>query len=272
MKKKFECKTCKKQFEADDSGFVVCPHCHNDNVEPYSRHISTAVWKIGTGVIALIATSCVILFCISRCDGDTPIHTPDPDNPGIVIDPSDPTTVSVSEPVFNDDGTYSVDVEALNLPRGIKCVYVMLSHFDRQELQRNKDGHFTGIPFCEDDGHSYDFAVVNSKTDTMLCVPVEQTGFIKQGVVKEDERLTGEQLQHLIDTRDASLNGVGESDYLAPDYKLAFTGLSPDEKEPQSWSELFDILDFKIWSGVTVEKVGYDDKNRVNAVTLKIIR
>lgn len=266
MIRKFECKNCKNQFDADDQHLVVCPRCNSDNVEPYRRHVPSAVWKIIAGILVLLTISCAVLLC---CDGDTPNPTPDPDNPGIV-DPSDPTTVSVSEPVFNDDGTYSVDVEALNLPRGTKYVYVMLSHFEKKELQRSKDGHFTGIPFCEDDGHSYDFAVVDTKTDSMLCVPVEQTGFIKQGVVKKDERLTGEQLQHLIDTRDASLNGVGESDYLAPDYKLAFTGLSPDEKEPQSWSELFDILELEIWSGVTVDKISYDDKNRVNAVTLKI--
>lgn len=267
MIRKFECKNCKNQFDADDQHLVVCPRCNSDNVEPYSRRVSATVWKIGLGTIALFAASCFVLLCTDILK--QPANIPNPVNPDSPVS-QDPATVSVSEPVFNDDGTYSVDVEAINLPRGTKSIYVMLSHFEKKELQRSKDGHFTGIPFCEDDGHSYDFAVVDTKTDSMLCVPVEQTGFIKQSAVKKDERLTGEQLQHLIDTRDASLNGVGESEYLAPDYKLAFTGLSPDEKEPQSWSELFDILDFKIWSGVTVDKISYDDKNRVNAVTLKI--
>jgi len=146
----------------------------------------------------------------------------------------------------------------------------MMSHFDKEVLQKSKDGHFRDIPYCADDGHSYDFAIMDSNADTLLCVPIEQTGFIKQAIVSKEDRMTIEQLQTLIDTQDDSLKGVGESDYLAPDYKLTFSGLPSDMKNPESWSEIFEMLDFGIWESVTISKLDYDDKNRINSVTLKV--
>lgn len=266
MIKKFECKNCNKIFDADERGSVVCPYCHSDNVEPAGHHISALVWKAAASIIAILLVCGAIFLSVSRC-GSSPVSGgPLPPEDSISSDP----TVSVGQPELNDNGMYSVEVEGKNLHRGMKFYYVMMSHFDKQVLQKSKDGRFRDIPYCADDGHSYDFAIMDSNADTLLCFPVEQTGFIRQAVIKKEQRMTMEQLQNLINTQDKSLNGVGESDYMAPDYKLTFSGLPSDTKKPASWSEVFELLEYEIWESVTVEELGYDDKNRINSVTLKV--
>lgn len=272
MIKKFDCKNCNRQFKADDNGTVVCPHCHSDNVEPARYHIPTIVWKIFLSIIFVVLSCGVIFFFNSRCKK---LQTSD--NPSSVSNdttgwnPSDPPTVSVSQPLFNDNGTYSVEVEGKNMPSEINFCYVMLSHFDRKVLQKNRDGHFSNIPYNEEDGHSYDFAIMDSKADTLICIPVEQTGFVKQIIILDGMKMTQEQLQKLIDTQDKSLNGVGESDYLAPDYQLIIEGLPSNIKKPESWADLFEMIEYEIISSATVSHIDYDDKNRINVVKLKLI-
>lgn len=269
MIKKFECKNCLHQFEADDQGTVICPLCNSDNVEPAHRHIPAVVWKVMASIILIMLACAVILFLVSRCES-----APDAPPPGLVVeewDPSDPPSVSVSQPVFDDNGMYSVDVKGVNIPEESRFYYVMLSHFDKKLLQKSEDGHFSNIPFCEDDGHSYDFAIMDSRADTLCCVPVEQTGFIKQRVIDPNKKMTQEQLQKLIDTQSETLNGVGESDYLAPDYQLQFSGIPSDMKQPESWTELFELIEFGAIEKATVTQVDYDDMNRINVIKLKVV-
>ena len=267
MKKKFECKTCKKQFEADDSGYVVCPHCHSDNVELYSHNVSARTWKIAGAIVVILLVCGAYFLATTRTKGSSTLDNPHPVEPDTI---SDPPTVNVGMPVLNDDGMYSVEVKGNNISQGTKYYYVMMSHFGKQVLQKNNDGHFSNIPFCPDDGNSYDFAIMDGKADTLLCIPVEQTGFIKQAIIDEEDRMTTGQLQTLIDTQDSSLNGIGESDYLAPDYKLILIGIPSDMTKPESWTDVFQMIEFGILENVTVVKLEYDDKNRVNSVTLKV--
>jgi hypothetical protein len=269
MIKKFDCKNCNKQFEADDQGPVVCPMCHSDNVEPAGHHIPTIVWKFIAAIIFIILACGVILFSTSRCEEQSESDGTNLSD-SVIWDVSDPPSVSVGQPVFNDNGKYSVDVKEKNVPQGVKFYYVMLSHFDQKVLQKNDDGQFSNIPYCEEDGHSYDFAIMDSRTDTLLCIPVEQTGFVKQVIIDSSKKMTQEQLQKLIDTQDVSLNGVGESDYLAPDYQLKFIGIPSDMKKPESWAELFEMIEYGILDNVTISQLSYDDKNRINMVKLKV--
>ena len=272
MIRSFTCLNCKQQFEADDNNMVICPHCKSDNVE-YTKHskISGWVWKSVAAVVVLL-TAYFVATNIKSCNNENN-SAPTPTAPTVNPDTcyvTDPPTVTVSEPIWNNDSKYSVEVKAKNVKNGIKFYFVMLSHFDRNILQKNTDGKFSGIPHCDDDGHSYDFAIMDGKEDTLLCVPVEMTGFVKQRIIAKDDKMTLEQLQKLIDCCDGSLNGVGESDYLSPDYKLHFLGLSSDERKPESWTEIFEMLEFGIWSKVTVTKLDYDEMNRICDVTLKV--
>lgn len=271
MIRKFECKKCHRQFEADDQHQVVCPHCLSDNVEPASSHFSIRIWKfVAAFVVLVLACSAIIPF--RNCGGGESIIVPPFPEDSDTIDYPEPIppTVRVSQPVYNDQGLYSVDVEAKNVNGNISFYYVMLSHFDKLVLQKNENGHFGNIHYCDEDSHSYDFAIMDSKTDTLLCVPIEQTGFVRQVTIESSKKMTAEQLQKLIDTQDESLNGVGESDYLAPDYQLKFTGLPSDIKTPESWRDLFDLIEFEQIRKATISQLTYDDKNRVKTITLKV--
>lgn len=275
MIQKFDCKNCNKQFEADDQqGVVTCPHCHSDNVEPARSHMPR--WVLPALLVLVLAV--VIGICFATCRGSD--MKPDKeDSSAIMPDTCDtlkveykeaiPTTVEVSEPEF-DGKNYSVSVEVQNA-KGLKFYYVRMNHFgEKRVLQKSNDGKFSDIPFCEADGHSYDFAIMDANADTLLCVPTEKTGFIKQAAV--GKKMTKEELQQLIDKRDPSLNGAGENDYLAPDYKLKFSGLPADAVNvPQILADVTDKLDMEVWQKVTVTALGYDDMNRISSITLQVV-
>ncbi len=267
MVKKFECKTCKRHFEADDQNLVICPYCQSDNVDLCrSKHLSRWGWIV-ISVIFIVVLVCFAVFYPRPID-----PPPGPDDS--IISPGDsivdPPTVTISEPSWSNDLMYSVKVEAKNVTDKMKFYYVMLSHFEQKVIQKNNDGVFSNIPHCNEDGHSYDFAIMDSNEDTLLCVPVEQTGFVKQITIDDDKKMTVEQLQQLIDKQDSSLNGVGENAYLAPNYKLEFSNLPSDSNIPESWTEIFEMLEFEIWKNVTVIKLNYDEKNRIDKITLKV--
>lgn len=273
MIRNFICLNCKQQFKADDKEMVYCPHCKSDNVEIAKQHISRWVWRIMSLIIVLLVV-CFIFNCISRCNSGNDSDIINPDDPAIIYTDGDsivdPPTVIISEPIWDNDSKYSVKVEAKNIKSKMKIYFVMLSHFEQKVLQKNNDGLFSNIPHCDDDGHSYDFAIMDSKTDTLLCVPIEQTGFVKQITIDDKNKMTIEKLQTYIDSQDRSLLGVGENEYLAPDYKLEFVGIPTDVRKPESWSELFEMIEYEIIKNVTVTKISYDDKKRINNITLKV--
>lgn len=273
MIRNFICLNCKQQFKADDKEMVYCPHCKSDNVEIAKQHISRWVWRIMSLIIVLLVV-CFIFNCISRCNSGNDSDIINPDDPAIIYTDGDsivdPPTVIISEPIWDNDSKYSVKVEAKNIKSKMKIYFVMLSHFEQKVLQKNNDGLFSNIPHCDDDGHSYDFAIMDSKTDTLLCVPIEQTGFVKQITIDDKNKMTIEKLQTYIDSQDRSLLGVGENEYLAPDYKLEFVGIPADTRKPESWSELFEMIEYGIIQNASVININYDDKKRINIIKLKV--
>lgn len=279
MIRKFDCKNCKKHFNADDEHQVICPHCKSDNVEPVSFHVPTKIWKFFAVVIILLL-SCVIVYSVIQFemnssdsnDFNSIISSPvEKDTDCIEFDYAEtiPPTVNISQPVCDNEGLYSVEVKAKNINNKTTYYFVMISHFDKKVLQKSTDGRFSKIHYCDEDGHSYDFAIMDSKSDTLLCVPVEQTGFVRQVTIESSKKMTADQLQKLIDTKDESLNGVGESDFLSPDYQLSFIGL-PSDIKIQSWTDLFEMVEYEVLKGVTVSQIGYDNKNRIKMITLKV--
>lgn len=268
MIKKFNCKNCNKSFDTDNQDSVICPYCHSDNVEPVSNHIPAIVWKFLISAIVVMLACCVILIFPSRC-GSTMELAPNEVDSINFSDIEEPPTVIVEQPVFNDNGKYSVDVRGDYLPHGIKFYYVMLSHFEHKVLQKCEDGHFKNIPYCEEDGHSYDFAIMDAKADTLLCTPMPVTGFIRQVCVSE--KMTVNALQSLIDKRDPSLNGAGENDYLSPNYTIKFKGLPSDAVNvPSILAEVTEKLDMDAWQQVTVTNLEYDDMNRISVIFLNV--
>ena len=280
MIKKFDCKNCKKQFEADDQGVITCPYCHSDNVEPARFHLPS--W---TGRIGLIIVLVLVVAGAWWLLGKTSFNSDDMDsNDEEILDSLStdndsldyeyvediPPTVDITEPVF-DGKYYTVTVKAKNVQKGINFYYVRMNHFgDKKVLQKSEDGHFKDIPYCEEDGSSYDFAIMDANSDTLLSTPTPVTGFIRQ--VSVSKKMTMQELQALIDKRDPSLYGAGENDYLAPDYKLKFVGLPADAVNiPKILAEVIEKLDMESWQKVSVKSLDYDDMNRIDNITLQVI-
>ena len=86
------------------------------------------------------------------------------------------------------------------------------------------------------------------------------------------EKIKSEQeLQSKINNRDATLMGIGENDYLSPEYTLKLNGLSSDAVNiPSTLGEVFDKLDNEIWESVKVTSLEYDDMNRINKIVLSV--
>ena len=268
MIRKFKCINCNKQFDADEQGAVVCPYCHSDNVEPdSSRLLSWGRVTIFTVVVCALCIGGWWLF--KACNGPSPILNGSVDNPTHEYTDTVPTSVEVSEPVF-DGKNYSVNVEVKSPPAGVKFYYVRMNHFgEKKILQKCDDGHFKNIPYCEEDGSCYDFAIMDTESDTLLCTPMTVTGFIRQ--VSVSEKMTVQALQTLIDKRDPSLNGAGENDYLSPTYTLKFKGLPSNAVNvPSILAEVTEKLDMDAWQQVTVTNLEYDDMNRISVIYLNV--
>lgn len=277
MIRKFECKDCKHRFEADDAGQVLCPKCNSDNVEYAHFHLPPVVWKVGgiillAAILAIVATKTIRTICPGP-QKDEPIaerdsldHARDTtyvNETGLML----PPVINIGELVFEEDG-YTFEVTVENAP-ALKFYYAILDSYNHKKvIAKSNDGKFKGVPFSAADGGCYDVALMDVSADTLICC-IDKTGFIKQKAVTK--KMPVSELQSLIDSRDVSLMGVGENDYLNPDYKLKFSGLPSDAVNvPTTLGEVFDKLENEIWSSVKVSSLEYDDMNRISAIQLTI--
>lgn len=276
MIRSFECKNCKTRFEAEDNNQVLCPNCHSDNVEYAHFQIPAKAWKIAGGVLALI----LLVFVLFQFDWNTSTNPEDSlsDEADTLAYQRDstylketglslPPVINVSELTFEDNG-YSFEVSIEN-PPAVKCYVAVLDAYNAKKIiTKSNNGKFKDVPFSEADGGCYNIALFDASADTLIC-SIEKPGFIRQKAVSK--RMTVAELQSRIDKRDESLMGVGENDYLNPDYKLKFVGLPSDAVNvPSTLGEVFDKLDNEIWSSVKINSLDYDDMNRISMIKLSI--
>lgn len=276
MIRKFECKNCQNRFEADDSGQVVCPNCNSDNVEYAHFHIPSKVWKIAGGILFLLVIGIILL----KMDG---CKSPNQTEESVVIKDSTecaqdstylnetgvslPPMINVGELTFEENG-YKFEVMVEN-PPSLKFYFAIVDPYNsKQIVAKSDDGKFKNVPCSEADGGMYDISLYDASADTVIC-NIQKPGFIKQKAVTK--KMTAEELQSKINNRDASLMGVGENDYLSPEYTLKLHGLSSDAVNiPTTLGEVFDKLDNEIWESVKVSSLEYDDMNRINMIVLTV--
>lgn len=279
MIRKFECKACKTRFEADDSNAVVCPHCQSDNVEYAQFRISSKMWKICGGFVVFAGLVCVAFLVDWRGlfpqNEDTLttdlINIQDEKNDSIYMAETGsglPPEIERTELNFEGEG-YSFDMMVKYLKTSNIYFAVLDPYNDKKIIAKSNDGHFTNVPYSKADGSIYTLAVYDAAMDTILCKMEQVTGFIKQKSVSK--KMTVSELQAKIDKRDPSLIGVGENDYLAPNYTLTFVGLPKDApNKPENLYDVFEKLDMETWVSVTVSSLDYDDMNRISGITLKV--
>ena len=276
MVRKFECKSCKCRFEAEDNNQVICPSCHSDNVEYAHFHVPVKVWKIAGAVLALL----LIIYVLVQFDWNTSSNSENSledgaDSLAYQIDStyieetglSLPPVINVGDLSFENNG-YSFEVSIEN-PPAVKCYVAVLDAYNAKKVvAKSSNGKFKDVPFSEADGGYYNIALFDASADTLIC-SIEKTGFIKQKAVAK--KMTVADLQARINQRDPSLMGVGENDNLNPEYKLKFVGLPSDAMNvPTTLGEVFDKLDNEIWSSVKVNSLDYDDMNRISVINLTV--
>jgi len=277
MKRKFECWNCKSHFEADDSEWVECPHCHSDNVEYASYHMPSWVKWTVPAVIIVAATG----FGISRIDWNSRnVHDDIDTNDSLAVQAyvrdtlftsetglDIPASIIVGELVFDEDG-YSFEAGVKNPPSG-EFHFVLLEAFEDKVVAKSEDGKFSAIPFSKAEGGSYRIQIRAEGSDS-ICATSDVPGFIKQ--MKVSKKMSIAELQAKISKRDESLLGIGENAYLAPDCQLKFTGLARDAINiPQVLSEVFEKLNNETWASAKVVSLEYDDMNRISQITMSVV-
>ncbi len=277
MKRKFECWNCHKQFDADNSEWVTCPHCKSDNVEYASWHFPP--W-MKCGIIAAVV-GVVVIYVILQIDlnfqkSETVVDASDStaveefvvdttyiSETGLEI----PASIIVGDLTFEDEG-YEFSAKVKN-PPPIKYYYVVRQAFGEKIIARSDDGKFSSIPCSEDEGGSYRVQILSSANDS-ICASLDVPGFIKQR--KVSKKMSAAELQKKISVRDPSLMGIGENDYLSPDCKLKFIGLSNSATNvPQLIADVFEKLDNGAWTSAKVSSLEYDDMNRICVITFNVV-
>lgn len=271
MQRIFECADCKTRFEADDKGGVICPHCNSDNVDYAKSSISSKV-RIAVAVFAVLSALAILALNIEwgTKSKDTEVIEDIlvSDTAGVVVVPGldVPPTLEVGDLTFENEG-YSFTVVIKNRP-AIKTYLAVINPINNQTISKSDDGTFKDVPSSEVDGAFYTIALMDAEKDSVLT-SMEKPGFIRQA--KPTRKMSSQELQEKIDSRDESLMGLGENDYLSPDLTLKFEGLPSDAVNvPTILSEVFEKLDMEIWSSVSVSKLDYDEMNRIKTITLRV--
>ena len=176
-------------------------------------------------------------------------------------------TLGRMTPVYDKDSkTYTLKVVVRKAPKDAKLQYALLKTADGTPFMESEEAVLKGIAPSESQVASY-FVKVSGTVGSTTIAPVlqEVTGF---GVVKEvEQKMTATELQELIDQKSAS---AMDHPSIAPQVKIAYTGLAADDVKPETLADVVNNLKMDIWTKATVSNVGYDDMGRINSVTIAV--
>ncbi|MCF0126498.1 MAG: hypothetical protein HUJ68_12245 [Clostridia bacterium] len=279
MIRKFECWNCNSVFDADDSNYVECPSCHSDNVEFYKWHLpKCAIWSLF--IICFSFFAFLIIYNIDESKEEfqvssssiSPILEIDVEHITESITPHLNECVELPKIVsgklsFINDG-YNIKVSLTNPPTK-EYHFQVLEAFGDKVIATNNNGIFRKLPPSDSEGGSYRIVAKLNKNDSIIAI-ANVSGFIRQ--VNVTSKMSLEKLKELIDKKDKSLVGIGENEFLSPEYKLILNGLSDNStNKPTLLAEVFEKLDMGIWESVSVSQIGYDEMNRINSITMFVV-
>ena len=179
-----------------------------------------------------------------------------------------------SKPVYDKTTkSYSFSVSAKNVPEGASVIYELCENFDPQNnikkvLKTSEDGKFRGVPSSKNECCSYYVLAKVLDADGQLITSRDREigGF--EDIKPATTRITKEQLQSMINQRDGALQG-GNSN-ISNNVVITITNLNSGDGKPQSFQDVFNYLDFGIWTSVSVVSMDYDSDNRVSKVVLSV--
>ena len=126
-------------------------------------------------------------------------------------------------------------------------------------IMQSTDGVFSGIAPLDD---GYNVVMTVERDDTTIV----RTNHVQGFVVPRPpvEKMTMEELQRLINAKDASLKrGINEHLALSPKLTASSSRLNP-----KSLREVIRLIEYEDWKSVVVTSVEYDENNLISSITL----
>lgn len=274
MERKFECWNCKKTFQADDKGAVECPHCHSDNVDYAAFRVPRQVFMLVVAFVLIIIAVIGVKYILPNNDVKNEENTKNEEDTNssnslnneyvkefdVLIDPS----LSVSEIEYNeDDNTYNCSFK-VDYPPQQPWKIVIKSRFEEKFIAESNDGKFKHLPYSKEDG-SYKVFLVSQSTNESLCEERIFPDFPLQSRVKQP--WTAAELEQALKGKDT----IVENPHIAPQHTIVIVNKHPKDTDPpatlrevQNLRKMIDGLQ------LFVEKVEYDDMNRISLAKLRI--
>lgn len=259
MVRKFECINCHRVFDADDTQLVKCPRCGSDNVEFAAKRLPK--WVVLVSLLGIVLIGIIYLCLKPKHNEEKATDT----NPTEAI-VNEPPRFEIIDRKVDDEGLYAFKIRVENAP-GKKFYYSVTDLSADVVIATSKDGSFSKIKASEDPEGAYMIQLIASKGDTLLYQD-RVDGFMK--VEHVDTKMTAEELQQLIDSRDQSLLGVGENKYLSPTCELRFNGLSENDEHPTNLADVLEKLDMEVWESAKVESIEYDDTKHIRSISFRV--
>lgn len=180
-----------------------------------------------------------------------------------------PISLIPSNPIYNKEtDSYSLTVNADNVPKDVVLEYYIRDAFDENKvIATSKDGKFSGIKASTTDGNTY---MVGVKQDGRKMKVAERNvaGFVPVVKVANDKKMTVADIQKLIESESTSLYSDPN---FSPNLSFKVTNLASGDSCPKDFSELLSKLKMEIWKSVSVSTIDFDENNRVNTITLKVV-
>lgn len=275
MIRRFECKDCNKTFDADDKGYVKCPHCQSDNVDYFKHHLSRAISWLACGIVVAVL---IIVFIVWASPFPSSTPTVQPNNEvrdsaeqeiaqksdsiyiidGSKIAPS----LSISDKVYNDENdTYSCRIVVSYPPQ--QSWKVIIKSKNGKNVAESEDGWFKNLPYSKEDGF-YIVRLVDKKSGAMLCEEREFPDFPKLDIVKHP--WSENDLQIMLNSDESLVNNPNIAN---PHTVIVVNKPKGDTSVTKS---LRDVQQLIRQCGLTakVEKVEHDNLKKICSAKIKI--
>ena len=261
MVKKFECRECKKRFDADDSNKVLCPYCKSDNVEYASFHFP----KNGYAIIAAIVISASLILLWLKFSNKNEIEqieiANDEGGPTVVISSNEKPIIKREKCTYNEkDYTYDCSFKVYPQP---EQDYKFTIYESGTLVDESNNGVFKGLP-CSDNDGIYVVRLMDINADTCIC-ELECPGFDKQ--VHIEKAWTAEELEQRMNAKE----NLVDNPYLAPDIKIEITNKDPRNTESlDKISKIVSSVIKRDGVSIKVQSVDYNKQKQISKAVIEL--
>lgn len=182
----------------------------------------------------------------------------------VVVIPAVPVVESVSAPVRDNSGNYSLDVLAI-VHTGDPLEYFLYEDAECYvEKARTTTGKFTSV--IPSAASTYYLRVVNVNTgESTDAMPVK--GFVKLMMY---EKITKSELEKICNSGDYGTAPAKFNHRIASKLVIVTNGINDGERGVASVADVCQKVMMGTWSSVNVEDIEYDSQNRMKKLTLRV--